>query len=94
MGRTNPTYRDQLRALERDWKGYRRGLRADEQSHFDRLFEQSRAYAHAASYYNPTTPEYALFLTLLLAHERRLAALEQEINCDEKGARKDDAIQD
>lgn len=76
MGRTNPTYRDRLDSLEREWAAYRRGLRASEQEHFDRLFEHGRTYAHAAGYLNHPTPEIPLLLSLLLAHERRLAELE------------------
>ncbi|MFB6296421.1 MAG: hypothetical protein ABEH66_06235 [Halobacteriales archaeon] len=76
MGRTNPTYRDRLTALEREWGAFRRALRGHEQPHFDQLFEQGRTYAHAAGYLNQPTPEIPLLVSILLAHERRLAALE------------------
>lgn len=80
MGRTNPTYRDRLATLERDWKPFRRALRADEQPHFDRLFEHGREYAHAATYSNPPDPERALLVSALLAHERRLATLDTRLS--------------
>lgn len=80
MGRTNPTYRDRLDALEREWSDYRRGLRAPEQARFDSLFEQAQGYAHAAGYLNHPTPEFPLLVSILLAHERRLEALEAAVD--------------
>jgi hypothetical protein len=76
VGRTNPTYRDQLRRVEERWQSYRRALRADDRRHFDRLFEHARAHADAAGYQNHHDPTVPLLLAALLAHERRLAALE------------------
>lgn len=75
MGRTNPTYRDRLDSLEREWAAYRRGLRAHEQAHFDALFDHGRTYAHAAGYLNHPNPEVPLLLSILLAHEHRLDRL-------------------
>lgn len=89
MGRTNPTYRDQLTRLEDDWNDYRRGLRASEQAHFDSLFEHGRTYAHAAGYLNHPTPEIPLLFSVLLAHERQLAALANQVETEEN-----DAVQD
>lgn len=79
MGRTNPTYRDRLDALEREWGAYRRGLRRAEQEEFDSLFEHGREYAHAAGYLNHPTPEFPFLFSVLLAHERRLARLERQL---------------
>lgn len=86
MGRTNPTYRDRIDALEREWAAYRRGLRAAEQTHFDHLFDHGREHAHAAGYLNHPTPEFPLLVSMLLAHERRLAALEARLEGDEPDA--------
>jgi chromosome segregation ATPase len=80
VGRTNPTYRDRLNALEREWQPYRRALRASEQAAFDRLFEHARAYAHAAGQRNHTAPEIPLLVSVLLAHERRLADLDGRLD--------------
>ncbi len=90
MGRTNPTYRDQLTRLEADWNDYRRGLRASEQAYFDALFEHGRTYAHAAGYLNHPTPEIAFLLSVVLAHERQLA----EYGCCHHCTQEDDAVQD
>lgn len=82
MGRTNPTYRDRLSALEDEWSEFRRGLRYERQADFDRLFEQARSHAHAAGYQNHEAPEIALLLSVLLAHERRIDDLEDRLDDD------------
>ncbi|WP_254523165.1 hypothetical protein [Natrinema caseinilyticum] len=48
MGKTNPTYRDQLRRLEEDWQPFRRALRVQYQEEFDQLFDEARQFADAA----------------------------------------------
>lgn len=79
MGRTNPTYRDWLRAFEGRYGPYRRGLRRRDQPHLDRLFEQAADHADAAGLANDTDPEVAALLSMLVAHERRIADLEREL---------------
>lgn len=84
MGRTNPTYRDRLASIEREWQSYRRGLRAVDQPRFDRLFEHGRGYAHAASNLNHPTPELPLLVSVVLAHQRRLDEREQRLDALEQ----------
>ncbi len=80
MGRTNPTYRDRLSALEREFETFRRALRASEQEHFDQLFDHGRMYAHAAGYLNHTSAEIPFLVSVLLAHERRIADLSEQVS--------------
>ncbi|AGB17391.1 hypothetical protein Halru_2820 [Halovivax ruber XH-70] len=80
MGRTNPTYRDQVRSIEERWGDYRRALRGQDQPHFDRLFEHGRQYADAAGYQNPTDPMLALLVSIVLAQERRITELETQFD--------------
>jgi len=93
MGRTNPTYRDLVRATERRWGDFRRALRRSDRPQFDRLFEHARAHADAAGYCNHATPEVPILVSVALEHEkaieeqraaaadreRRLAALEARL---------------
>jgi hypothetical protein len=79
VGRTNPTYRDRLSALETEFSAYRRALRASEQEHFDRLFEHGSTYAHAAGYLNHPEPEIPYLFSVLLAQERRIAELSDQV---------------
>lgn len=80
MGRTNPTYRDWLEQTEANWQPFRRALRRRQQAAFDRLFERASDHADAAGYVNVREPEYALFMSILLAQERELRALEQRLD--------------
>jgi hypothetical protein len=75
MGRTNPTYRDRLRAFEESWAGFRRGLRRERQDDFDALFERADRYAAAAGQANAADPDVAVLLSMLVGHERELGRL-------------------
>lgn len=79
MGRTTPTYRDAIRSLEERWAPMGRSLRREYQEDFDRLFERARAFADAAGMANPTDPERALLLSLLLAHEVECRLLAERV---------------
>jgi len=79
MGRTNPTYRDQLREFEERYHPFRRALRYEHQLDFDRLFERADATAHAASYRNATDPAVATLLSMLLAHEAEIRELHERL---------------
>jgi len=85
MGRTNPTYRDALRALESEWEPMRRALRREYQADFDHLFDRGRSFADAAGYANPRDPERALLLSLALAHEVELRRLRDRLESLERG---------
>jgi len=56
MGRTNPTYRDALRAIEERWAEFRRALRRRDQPRFDRVFEYAREHADASGLLNHQNP--------------------------------------
>ena len=79
MGRTNPTFRNVLEAVKGRWADYRRALRRRDQPHFDRLFEHADAHADASGYLNPDDPMNPILVSMLLEHERRVAALEAEV---------------
>lgn len=79
MGRTNPTYRDVLRAIENQWADYRRGLRRKQQQRFDQLFEYIRSHSDASGYLNHTEPFYPALVSIDLEQEARLDELEDRI---------------
>lgn len=79
MGRTNPTMRDRLDRLERDWQPFRRSLRYRHQDNFDRLFERARGHADAGGQQNPPDVWQAFVVAVLLAQERELRALRDEL---------------
>jgi hypothetical protein len=56
MGRTNPTYRDALRAISERWEEFRRALRNRDQPRFDQLFAYARKHADASGLLNHENP--------------------------------------
>jgi hypothetical protein len=79
MGRTNPTYRGFLEGYEQAFDDYRRALRRQHQTDFDRLFDGARAFADAAGYANHLDRDVLVLLSMLLAHEERLREQADEI---------------
>jgi hypothetical protein len=87
MGRTNPTYRDALRAIEERWAAFRRALRRRDQPRFDRLFEYAREHADASGLLNHQNPLLPALLSIELEqearlddHEERLEELEMKVD--------------
>lgn len=80
MGRTNPTFRDTLRALEDRWRPFRRALRYEDQERFDRLLAHARAHADAAGNLNHRSSVVPVLVAIALAQERRLDALEARLD--------------
>jgi hypothetical protein len=79
MGRTNPTFRDVLRAMERRWGDYRRGLRRRDQERFDQLFVDAAQYADAAGYLNHEEPFHPVLFSICLAQQRRIESLQDQV---------------
>lgn len=80
MGRTNPTTRDRLDRLESEWQPFRRSLRYRQQADFDQLFERARGHADAASQQNPRDAWRAFVMGALLAQERELQRLAEQVD--------------
>ena len=79
MGRTNPTYRDALRAIEERWTEFRRALRRRDQPRFDRLFEYAREHADASGMLNHQNPVVPALFSIDLDQEARLDTHEERI---------------
>lgn len=72
MGRTNPTFRDTLRAIEDRWQDYRRALRNRNQAYFDQLFAHARDHADASGLLNHQNPIVPTLVSIDLEQERHL----------------------
>jgi len=79
MGRTNPTYRDALRAIEDRWADFRRALRRRDQPHFDQLFKYAREHADASGLLNHQNPLVPALFSIDLEQEARLDTHEERI---------------
>ncbi|WP_327051997.1 hypothetical protein [Halomicrococcus gelatinilyticus] len=80
MGRTDPTYRDVLSAMESRWSDYRRALRRGDRAAFDRLFEHARAHADAAGVQNHQRVEVTVLVSVALEQQKRLDDLEERVD--------------
>jgi hypothetical protein len=90
MGRTNPTYRDALRAIKDRWQDYRRALRNRDQPRFDQLFAYAREHAAASGLLNHENPLLPALFSIDLQqearfndHENRLEDIEQALEHEE-----------
>jgi hypothetical protein len=79
MGRTNRTFRDELRTVRDHWSDYRTALRRRNQERFDRLFEYGRRHADAGGHLNPIDPMLPTLFAIAIEHERQLEQLERRI---------------
>ncbi len=79
MGRTNPTYRDALRAIENRWQDFRRALRRRDQPRFDQLFAYAREHADASGLLNHQNPLLPALLSIDLEQESRLDEHEERL---------------
>jgi len=96
MGRTNPTHRGALRAIEEPWAEFRRALRRRDQARFDCLFEYAREHADASGLLNHQNPLLSALFSIDLEqearlddHEDRLEALERALEHREAGHERD-----
>jgi hypothetical protein len=79
MGRTNPTFRGVLGAIEDRWQPFRRALRHEDQERFDRLLTHARTHADAAGNLNHQSPVIPVLLAIAVAQGRRLDELEARL---------------
>ncbi len=79
MGRTVPTMTQVVQSEEESWAPFRRALRAQDRSAFDRLFTAARHHAAAASYAARPVPFDAILLAMLLEAMKAIERLEAEI---------------
>jgi hypothetical protein len=79
MGRTNPTYRAALQAIEQRWHQYRTALRKRNQPYFDQLVAYMQHHADASGLLNHENPLLPALFSVDLEQERRLDEHEQRI---------------
>ena len=79
MGRTNPTYRDSLRAIRERWDDFRRALRNRDQPRFDQLFAYAREHADASGLLNHENALLPALFSIDIEQEARLDDHEQRL---------------
>lgn len=95
MGRTNPTYRDALGAVETRWEDYRRALRRRDQQHYDRLLRYAHDHADAAGHLNHQNPLVPALLSIDLEQERQLQDVQDRLaDIEQRLADRQDTVND
>lgn len=79
MGRTVPTFRSALEGAIKRWDGYRRALRLEEREAFDRMMDACRLHSSASGQAMRPDPLEAMFMSILLEHQRKLESLEAKV---------------
>jgi hypothetical protein len=79
MGRTVLPYSQVWEAERSRWQKFRRALRQEDQGHLDRLFESARLHLQAGVYASSPWPLESMLLSMLLEHQKAMAALEEQL---------------
>jgi hypothetical protein len=79
VGRTVPTFRMVLEHVIHDWHAFRRALRSHDRAAFDAMMLRARQHASAASNAARLNPSEALFMAILVEHERELEQLKDRL---------------
>jgi hypothetical protein len=80
MGRTVPPFRNALEEAIKKWDGYRRALRLEERNAFDRMMDACRLHSSASGQAVRPEPLEPMLISILLEHQRRLEALDAELD--------------
>ncbi len=79
MGRTVLPYSHVWEEERSRWQKFRRALRREDQTQFDRLFESARLHLQAGVYASNPCPLESMLLSMLLEHQKAIAALEERL---------------
>lgn len=79
MGRTVLPYSQVWEAERQRWQKFRRALRQEDQTHFDRLFESVRLHLQAGVYASNPWPLESMLLSMLLEHQKNLSLLAERL---------------
>lgn len=76
MGRTTPSYIQQIAQVTAQWSPFRRSLPREDRPHFDKLFHSVRQYSPSGMYQCHDNPMETILLSMCLDLEKRIYALE------------------
>lgn len=84
MGRTVPSYRQALEAEITRWEGFRKALRDKDLEAFDSMMNACRMHASAGGMATRTILAEAMFMSILLSHQKELMELRMRLEQLEK----------
>jgi hypothetical protein len=79
MGRTVAPFSQILQAEFESWNKFRRVLRREDQEAFDGLFAAAKFHVAAMVYASRLTPVEAIFMGILVEHQKAVAQLKGRI---------------
>ncbi len=79
MGKSVPTYREELDKIISEWSKFKRALRKEERKYFEELMLNAKKHGSAAQYQANPDPMESLFISILLEHQKTLARLERKV---------------
>ncbi len=79
MGRTVPSFRNLLEDIIRELSVFRRALRGEDKIAFDGLMNRAREHASSCTVAPVLEPMDAIFLSMLVEHQKELNSLREEV---------------
>ena len=79
MGRTNATYRNHLDNLVSRFQSFRKGLRHENQEHFDSVWEKAFEHAAAAAHMNASSPGLPALISIMVGQQKEISQLSEQV---------------
>ncbi len=79
MGKSVPTFRQELQRIISEWAKFRKALRGEERKAFDELMLSAKKHASAAQYQANPDPMESVFMSILLEQELELRRLKRRL---------------
>jgi hypothetical protein len=79
MGRTVAPFSQVLEAEFESWNKFRRVLRREDQEAFDGLFAAAKFHVAAMVYASRLTPTEAIFMGILVEHQKAIRQLKERV---------------
>ncbi len=79
MGRTVPSFRMLLEEIVMELSVFKRALRGEDKIAFDSLMNKARAHASSCTVTPLLEPMDAVFLSILVEHEKEIISLRQSL---------------
>lgn len=80
MGRSTPTFREQMENLRSEWERYRRALRLQHQERFNHMWTRATRHNMAGNALNARDPQDALWMGIALSQQREIDRLEERVS--------------
>ncbi|UCD58679.1 MAG: hypothetical protein JSV16_06110 [Candidatus Hydrogenedentota bacterium] len=84
MGRTVLPIAQVIQQEREEWSKFRRVLRKQDQAAFDQMFDIAKFHSAACAYASRPVPTESIFLSILLEHQKMIAALRERVEELEK----------